>query len=257
MRTFLTVAFVTALAAVTLAADSNDTIPADGGDIQVTPIMRSSVQIEYGGKVIQVDPASKYDNVEIPFVGKFEALKPADLILVSDIHPDNLDLDTEEIAKLRKPGAPVVMPMAVANMAGAKIPAPTTIMANGDTMTVAGIRIEAVPMYNLVHGPKPGEVYHPKGRGNGYVLTLGGKRLYLMADTECTPEVRGVKNIDVAFVPMIMPYTMTPAEAVECVMALQPKIVYPYHYEGQRRDETLFRAFLKSTPVEVRINTKG
>lgn len=253
---FLTLVFVAALAAVTLADDSSEAIPADGGAIQVTPIMRSSVQIEYGGKVIQVDPVGKYDNVEIPFVGKFEALKPADLILVSDIHPDNLDLDTGEIAKLRKPGAPVVMPAGVANLAGAKIPAPT-IMANGDTMTVAGIRIEAVPMYNLAHGPKPGEVYHPKGRGNGYVLTLGGKRLYLLADTECTPEVRAVKNIDVAFVPMTMPYTMTPAEAVECVMALQPKIVYPYHYEGQRRDETLFRAFLKNTPVEIRINTKG
>lgn len=257
MRTFLTLVFVAALAAATLADDSSDAIPADGGAIQVTPIMRSSVQIEYGGKVIQVDPVGKYDDVEIPFVGKFEALKPADLILVSDIHPDDLDLDTGEIAKLRKPGAPVVMPAGVANLAGTKIPAPTTIMANGDTMAVAGIRIEAVPMYNLLHGPKPGEVYHPKGRGNGYVLTLGGKRLYLMADTECTPEVRAVKNIDVAFVPMTMPYTMTPAEAVECVMALQPKIVYPYHYEGQRRDETLFRAFLKNTPVEVRINTKG
>jgi L-ascorbate metabolism protein UlaG (beta-lactamase superfamily) len=255
MRMFLTVVLVMALAALTVAANSPDTIPANGGDLQITPIMRSSVQIEYGGQVIQVDPVGKYDNVEIPYVGKFEALKPADLILVSDIHPENLD--TEEIAKLRKPGAPVVLPAAVATLAGTKIPAPTTILANGDTMTVAGISIEALPMYNLMHGPKAGEVYHPKGRGNGYILTLGGKRLYFMGDTECTPEARAVKNIDVAFVPMNMPYTMTPAEAVECVMTLQPKIVYPYHYEGQRRDETLFRAFLKTTPVEVRINTKG
>jgi L-ascorbate metabolism protein UlaG (beta-lactamase superfamily) len=254
MRMFLAAVIVT-LAAVAVAADSADTIPAEGGGIQVTPIMRSSVQIEYAGKVIQVDPVAKYDNVDIQFVGKFEALKPADLILVSDIHPDNFDAD--EIGKIRKPGAPVVMTAAVATLAGAKIPTPTTIMANGDMKTVAGISIEALPMYNLQHGPKPGELYHPKGRGNGYVLTLGGKRLYFMGDTECTPEVRALKNIDVAFVPMNMPYTMTPAEAVECVMAFQPKIVYPYHYEGQRRDETLFRAFLKNTPVEVRINTKG
>lgn len=255
MRRILALAFVVVLAAVVVAADSNDAIPADGGPIQITPIMRSSVQIEYAGKAIQVDPTSKYDNVEIPYVGKFDALKPADLILVSDIHPESYDLD--EILKVRKPGAPVVMPAAVAALAGGKIPAPTVIMANGDSTTAAGFAIEALPMYNVEHGPKPGEVYHPKGRGNGYVLTLGGKHLYFMGDTECTPEVRAVKNIDAAFMPMNMPFTMTPAEAVECVMAFQPKIVYPYHYEGQRRDETLFRAFLKSTPVEVRINTKG
>jgi L-ascorbate metabolism protein UlaG (beta-lactamase superfamily) len=254
MRTFSTVVVVAALAAAALAADSTDTIPADGGVIQIMPIMHSSVQIEYAGNVIQVDPVGKYDNVEITYVGKFDALKPANLILVTDIHPENLDAD--EIAKLRKPGAPVVMPAAAATQAGAKIQAPT-IMTNGETKTVAGISIEALPMYNLLHGPKPGELYHPKGRGNGYILTLGGKRLYFMGDTECTPEVRGLKNIDVAFMPMNMPYTMTPAEAVECVMAFQPKIVYPYHYEGQRRDETLFRAFLKTTTVEVRINTKG
>jgi len=255
MRMFLAVVFVTALAATAVAAYQADALPADGGGIQITPIMRTSVQIEYAGKVIQVDPVGKYDNVEITYVGKFEALKQADLILVSDIHPENLDPD--EIAKLRKPGASVVMPAAVATLAGAKISAPTTIMANGETRTVAGISIEALPMYNLLHGPKPGEVYHPKGRGNGYILTLGGKRLYFMGDTECTPEARAPKNIDVAFVPMNMPHTMTPAEAAECVLAFQPKIVYPYHYEGQRRDETLFRSFLRATPVEVRINMKG
>src|SRR5690348_1338692 len=256
MRMFFTLVLAAALAAVALAADSNEAIPAEGGAIQVMPIMRTSVQIEYGGKVIQVDPVGKYDNVDIPYVGKFDALKTADLILLSDIRPGNLDLDSEEIAKLRKPGAPVVMPMAVATLLGTKIQMPT-VMANGDTTTVAGVSIEAVPMYNAVHGPKAGEVYHPKGRGNGYIITLGGKRLYLMGDTECTPEIRAVKNVDVTFIPMIMPYTMTPAEAVECVMALQPKIAYPYHYEGQRRDETLFRAFLKTSPVEVRVNTKG
>jgi len=251
---WLVLVFVTVLAAVAVTADEG-AIPADGGDIQVTPIMRTGVQIEYGGKVIQVNPLSKYDGKEIEYVGKFDALKPADLIIISDVGADTLDV--AEIAKIRKPGAPVVMPAAVAAQAGGKVAAPTTTMANGDMSTVAGISIQALPMYNVDHGPKPGEVYHPKGRGNGYILTLGGKRLYLMGDTECTPEVLAVKNIDVAFVPMNMPYTMTPADAVMCIMTMQPKIAYPYHYEGQRRDETLFRAFLKGTPVEVRINTKG
>jgi L-ascorbate metabolism protein UlaG (beta-lactamase superfamily) len=254
MKKLLALVFVTALAVVSAAAkQQTDSLPADGGDIQITPIMHSSVQLEYAGKVIQVDPVAKFDDVELPLLGKFNAMKPADLILVTDIHPENLD--TDEIAKLRKPGAPVVVPAAVATQAGAKISAPT-VMANGDVKTVAGISIEAVPMYNIVHGLKPGEPYHPKGRGNGYILTLGGKRIYFSGDTECTPEIEALKNIDVAFLPMNMPTTMTPAEVVDCVKAFQPKIFYPYHYEGQKRDEALTKAFLKGTPVEIRVNLK-
>ena len=129
MRRFLPFVLVTALAALSVAAQQQtDALPADGGDIQITPIMHSSVQLQYAGKVIQVDPVAKFDNVEIPLLGKFDALKPADLILVTDIHPENLD--TDEIAKLRKPGAPVVVPAAVAAQGGAKISAPT-VMANG------------------------------------------------------------------------------------------------------------------------------
>src|ERR1700674_2918570 len=190
MKKLIALVFVTALAAVSVAAkQQTDALPADGGDIQITPIMHSSVQLEYAGKVIQVDPVAKYDNVELPLLGKFNALKPADLILVTDIHAENLD--TDEIAKLRKPGAAVVIPAAVATQAGAKISAPT-VMANGDMKMVAGISIEALPMYNIVHGLKPGEPYHPKGRGNGYILTLGGKRIYFSGDTECTPEMQAL-----------------------------------------------------------------
>ena len=243
MRMFLASVLATALAATATAADQTDTIPGSAGDIQITPISRSSVQIEYAGKVIQVDP-----------VAKAGPKKQADLILVTDIHDDNLDPD--EIAKIRKPGAPVVMPGAVATQVGAKIPPPTTVMANGEAKTVADISIVAVPMYNARRGPKPGEFYHPRGRGNGYIVTLGGKRLYFAGDTECTPEMKDLKNIDVAFVPINMPLTMTPAEAAECVKAFQPKIVYPYHYEGQKNDEAFFRAFLKGTQIDARVQTK-
>jgi L-ascorbate metabolism protein UlaG (beta-lactamase superfamily) len=249
----LAVAFVIGLTAAVVWA-ATDTLPASGGDIQITPIMHSSVQLEYAGKVIQVDPVAAYDNVELPLLGKFDALKPADLILVTDIHPENLD--PAEIAKLRKPGASVVMPMAAAREAGAKVAAPTIVLANGESKTVTEIGIEAVPMYNLQHGPKPGEVYHPKGRGNGYIITLGGKRLYFMGDTECTPEAKAVKDIDVAFVPMNMPQTMTPGDTAECIKAFQPKIVYPYHYEGQKRDEAFMRALLRGTTVDFRANLR-
>jgi len=255
MKKFLVLVFLTALAAAGASArQQTDLLPADGGDIQITPIMHSSVQLQYAGKVIQVDPVSKYDNVDLPLLGKFDALKPADLILVTDIHPENLDID--EIVKIRKPGAPVVMPSAVAEQAGAKISAPVTLMANGDMKTVAGISIETIPMYNIMHGLKPGEPYHPKSRGNGYILTLGGKRIYFSGDTECTPEIKALTNIDVAFLPMNMPTTMTPSEVVECIKAFQPKIFYPYHYEGQKRDEALVKAFLKDAPTEIRVNLK-
>lgn len=256
MNIRLVVAIVLAigLAAAVMAADQTDKLPASGGDITIAPIMHSSVQIEYAGKVIQVDPVAKYDDVELPLLGKFDALKPADLILITDIHPENLDV--AEVSKLRKSGATVVMPAAVATEAGTKIAAPTVVMANGDMKTVADVNIEAVAMYNVQHGPAPGQVYHPKGRGNGYIITLGGKRLYFMGDTECTPEVKAAKNIDVAFVPMNMPQTMTPGDAAECVKAIQAKIVYPYHYEGQKRDEAFIKALLRGASVDFRANLR-
>ncbi len=123
-------------------------------------------------------------------------------------------------------------------------------IANGETKTFAGVTVEAVPMYNLQRGPQPGQLFHTKGRGNGYVVTVGGKRLYFAGDTECTPEMKALKNIDAAFVPMNLPYTMPPAEAAECVAAFQPKIVYPYHYRGSNVEE--FTAALKGKGVEVR-----
>ena len=253
-RVFLALVLATATAVAVAAANQTDTLAASGGDIQITPIMHSSVQLEYAGKVIQVDPVATYDNVELPLLGKFDSLKPADLILITDIHPENLDI--AEITKLRKAGAAVVMPGAVATQAGARIPAPSVVMANGDTKNVAEVGIEAVPMYNLQHGPKPGEVYHPKGRGNGYIVTLGGKRLYFMGDTECTPEAKAAKDIDVAFIPMNMPQTMTPGDAAECIKTLQPKIAYPYHYEGQKRDEAFLKALLRGAPVDFRASPR-
>jgi len=254
IRLVVTIVLAIGLAAAVMAADQTDKLPASGGDITIAPIMHSSVQIEYAGKVIQVDPVAKYDDVELPLLGKFDALKPADLILITDIHPENLDV--AEVSKLRKSGATVVMPAAVATEAGTKIAAPTVVMANGDTKTVADVNIEAVAMYNVQHGPAPGQVYHPKGRGNGYIVTLGGKRLYFMGDTECTPEAKAAKNIDVAFVPMNMPQTMTPGDAAECIKAIQAKIVYPYHYEGQKRDEAFIKALLRSSSVDFRANLR-
>lgn len=239
MRLVLIATFTTALAALAHAqAPATDTIAATGGDILITPIGHASVQIEHGGKVIQVDPAA--------MMGDFSKAKPGDLVLVTDIHGDHLDPKT--IATVRKDGAPVVIP------AAAKEQMPDgTVIANGQTQTIAGVSIEAVAAYNLQRGPKPGELFHTKGRGNGYVVTLGGKRVFLSGDTECVPEIKALKDIDVAFLPMNLPYTMSPTEAADCVKAFKPKVVYPYHFRGQKPEE--FVAALAGEAIEVRVRT--
>jgi L-ascorbate metabolism protein UlaG (beta-lactamase superfamily) len=227
------------LTLVPLAAAAQSVVPATGGNITITPLQHASVQVEFGGKVIQVDPAQ----------GDMSKAKPGDIVLVTDIHGDHLNPDL--IAKVRKPGAPVVMPAAVQQEVGTKVPGPVEVLANGQTRTVAGVSIEAVPMYNLQRGPSAGQLFHTKGRGDGYIVTLGGKRLYFAGDTECTPEMKALKNIDVAFVPMNLPYTMPPAEAAECVKAFKPAIAIPYHYQGQKPEE--FAAALKGSGIEVRL----
>ncbi len=215
---------------------STTTIPATGGSITITAFQHASMQVEFGGKVIQVDPAQ----------GDFSKAKLGDLVLITDIHGDHLNL--ADIALVRKAGAPVVMPAAVQQQSGDKIPPPNEVLANGQSKTVAGIAIEAVPMYNL---PGPSEQFHTKGRGNGYILTLGGKRVYIAGDTACTPEMKALKDIDVAFIPMNLPYTMTPAEAADCAKVFKPKVAIPYHFQGQKPEE--FADALKGSGVEVRI----
>ena len=218
---------------------AQNTIPASGGDITITPLQHASVQVEHAGTIIQVDPA----------MGDLAKARPADLVLVTDIHDDHFRL--EGIAKVRKPGAPVVVPAAVKGQAGDKLPAPVEVLANGQTKTVAGVTVEAIPMYNLQRGPAAGQLFHTKGRGNGYVITIGGKRLYFAGDTECTPEMKALKNIDVAFLPMNLPYSMPPSEAADCAKAFQPKIVYPYHFQGQKVED--FQAALKGSGIDVRV----
>lgn len=196
------------------SASAADKVPAAGGPIEITPLVHSSVQIEHAGKVIQVDPWT---------VGDLARFKKADLILITDdpVH----HLDVKAIQQLRKPGAPVV----ITETGKAKYP-DGIIMANGERATEGGITVEAIPAYDII----PGEPSHPKGKSNGYVITLGGARIYIAGVTECVPEVRALKDIDVAFIPLNIPLgRMTPVAAAQCVKAIAPKIVYPYHYDQQ------------------------
>ena len=150
------------------------------------------------------------------------------------------------INKLKKPTTTVIAPSAVADTYKT-----ATVMKNGETKMLGVWTIEAIPMYNLKRGPEPGKLYHEKGRGNGYVLTYGGKRFYISGDTEGIPEMRALKNIDVAFVCMNLPYTMPPDEAADAVKAFHPKIVVPYHLQGS--DLKVFEDALKGTGIEVRV----
>lgn len=178
----------------------------------VNPLIHSSVEIVLDETVIQVDPWS---------AGDLSRARAADLILVTDdpIH----HLDPKAIRQLRKPGGTVLIPAA----SHAKFPEGTAI-ANGEKRTIGNLTVEAIPAYDI----KPGEPSHPKGKANGYLISGGGKRIYVAGVTECVPEVRALRDIDVAFVPMNLPLErMTPEAAAECVNAFKPKVVYVYHYD--------------------------
>ncbi len=215
---------------------SADTVQTSAGPLVITPIGHGSVMLSHGGKVIHVDPTAATDYTGAP---------QADLILITDVHGDHQD--PEMVSELSKSGTIVVAPAAVQSTVTQALP-----IANGEKSIFVGIEVEAVPMYNLTRGPAPGKLFHDKGRGNGYILTLGGKRVYLAGDTACTPEMKALANIDIAFIPMNLPYTMPPDEAAACAKAFQPGIVYPYHFRGSDLDE--FSSALAGTPgVEVRI----
>jgi len=220
-----------------------DTIPATGGNIELTPMTHAHVQIEFGGKVIHIDPTGQ---------SALASAKPADIILVTDVHGDHMD--PAAIDKLKKASTIYVAPMALAGKFSGK----TEILKNGETRTIDGVSIQAIAAYNLQRGPAAGQFFHEKGRGNAYILTLGGKRLFFSGDTECVPEIKALTRIDVAFLTMNLPYTMPPQEAADCAKAFKPAIVYPYHYRGMggptpEQNQQAFVAAMKGTAgVEVR-----
>ncbi len=231
------------------AAGAADVIPAEGGNIEITPIRHAHVQVEHGGKVIHIDPWAGPATLSIPLPA---GTKPADIILITDIHSDHLHQPS--IDRVKKATTAYVIPKAVA----ASLRSNATVMDNGESKLVEGVSIQAVAAYNLTRGDASGP-YHVRGRANGYLLTLGGKRIYFAADTECIPEIKALTNIDVAFIPVNLPFTMPGAEAADCVKTFKPKIVYPYHYQQQgvqppNKHQLDFAAAMKDTPgIEVRL----
>jgi len=234
LRTLIALLCLT-LCASLFALAQMQTFPTSAGDVKVTPLVHASVLIQAGGKTIYVDPAKP---------AKLAGLPKADLILISHIHGDHFD--PESIAAISQPTTEVFAPASVV----AKFPSAKPI-SNDQTRQWNQWTIEAVPAYNLTRGPAPGQLYHPKGRDNGYVLTYGGQRFYFSADTEGVPEMRALKNIDVAFICMNLPYTMPPEEAADAVRAFHPRIAIPYHYRGS--DLAIFQKRLAGSGIEVRL----
>jgi L-ascorbate metabolism protein UlaG (beta-lactamase superfamily) len=197
-----------------------DQVTTKNGPLTVQPITHGSIVFTWNGKTIYVDP---YGGAEA-----YAGLAAPDVILITDIHGDHLDPKT--LAGLSVGKALMVVPKAVAEKLPAEYKSQVRVIGNGQQLDTLGMRVSAIPMYNL---PEAADAMHPKGRGNGYVLSLGGKNIYLSGDTEDIAEMRTLKSIDVAFVCMNLPYTMDVQQAAQGVLAFKPGIVYPYHYRGQ------------------------
>lgn len=213
-----------------------DTITTNAGDLKITFLGHGTLMFECGGKVIHVDPWSK--------LADYATLPKADLILVTHEHQDHLD--AAAIKAIRKDGTVVL-----GNRAAASQAVGIEAIANGEKKRAAGIEVEAVPAYNLKHERAPGQPFHPKGVGNGYILAFGDKRVYVAGDTENTPEMKKLQNVDIAFLPMNLPYTMTPEMVADAARAFKPKILYPYHFGDT--DTAKLTALLKDSSIEVRL----
>ena len=219
---------------------TGDRVATKDGDLIIHPINHATLALGWKNITIYADPVGG--------AARFAGLPQPDLILLTHEHGDHLSADTLKAVAGEK--TVILAPAAVAAQLPADLRAHTTVLTNGETKLLQGITIEAVPMYNTT--PERANL-HTKGRGNGYVLTLAGKRVYLSGDTEDIPEMRALKNIDVAFVCMNPPATMSVDQAASAVREFRPKIVYPYHYRGS--DVEKFKNLVGvDVGVEVRLH---
>ena len=216
-----------------------DTIKTSEGDLVITFVGHGSLVFSFKRTYFHVDPWSK--------AADYDKLPGADIILLTHAHPDHLD--TAALKAVRHKMTIVVLAPACAGKLDGGM-----VMANGLTKTVDGFKIEAVPAYNLKHKRKDGKPYHPKGEGNGYVITFGDKRVYVAGDTENIPEMKDLKDIHIAFLPMNLPYTMTPGMAAKAAGMFKPEILYPYHY-GDTDTSKLLKLMKGQEDTEVRIRS--
>jgi L-ascorbate metabolism protein UlaG (beta-lactamase superfamily) len=223
-----------------------DTIPTQNGALMIQPIIHGTLVLSWGDQTIYVDPYGGAD--------RFEGLKDPTLILITDIHGDHLNQKTLDAINTTR--ARFIVPQAVKEKLPKEMQKRSIAIENAQTIVFENIEILAVPMYNL---PETEDSRHPKGRGNGYVLTVGGKRIYISGDTEDIPEMRNLQNIDVAFVCMNLPYTMDIDQAASAVIDFQPAIVYPYHYRGKDglSDVATFNKQIQGIDVSIEVRLRN
>jgi len=214
-----------------------DTIKTETGDLKITCIGHGTLMFTYQGKVIHIDPVGREAD--------YTKLPKADLVLITHEHGDHLDPKALDL--LRQDETKIVLTKICAERVPGGI-----VMGNGDTKTIDDLKIEAVPAYNIVHKRGNGQPFHPKGNGNGYIVTFGKTRVYIAGDTENTPEMKALKKIDIAFLPMNLPYTMTPAMVADAAQAFKPRILYPYHY-GRTDPNELVDLLKDVEGIEVRV----
>ena len=214
---------------------TTDTIKTSGEDLKITFLKHGTLMFTFGSMVLHVDPVSD--------MADYSTLPKANIILVTHEHHDHLDLKAIEM--LRKEGT-VIIASESCELGDC------IVMKNNEVNTVQGLTIEAVPAYNIAHMRSPGNPFHPKGVGNGYVITFNDTKVYVAADTENIPEMKELSGIDVAFLPMNLPYTMTPEMAADAARMFNPKILYPYHF-GETDTSELVDLLKDDKEIEVRI----
>lgn len=233
----LLAAFLPLAAVAAPPALEKDVVPTSAGPLEITFVGHGTLVFEHGGKVVHVDPWTK--------LADYAALPKADLVLVTHAHGDHLD--PAALAAVRGPGTKVVVaPACAGKVEGAMV------LANGEKTTVEGFPLEAVPAYNLVAKRPDGSPFHPKGEGNGYVVAFGKTRVYVAGDTEDTPEMKALEGIDVAFLPMNLPYTMTPEMVAGAARAFRPRVLYPYHF-GDTDPQRLVTLLAGEKGIDVRV----
>jgi L-ascorbate metabolism protein UlaG (beta-lactamase superfamily) len=219
---------------------TSDVYPTKKGDLIIQPLLHATLALEWNNKIIYIDP---YDSAKV-----FEGLNPPDLILITDIHGDHLNEKTLDALDTKK--SKFIVPQSVADKISKSYQDRLIIINNGEETKQLGIKIKAIPMYNL---PENDTSKHIKGRGNGYILNFAGTKVYISGDTEDIKEMRALKKIDIAFVCMNLPYTMDIDQAASAVLDFKPKIVYPYHYRGKPglSDVEVFKELVKKGDPEI------